>query len=102
MHACGHDGHTTILLGAVYHLWKYKSNMKGLVRCIFQRGEEAEGAAKEMIDLGVLENSDIEIVVALHFCPNLPLVAIVLKTGALTDSYDDFDLEDSGDAGDGV
>lgn len=99
MHACGHDGHTTILLGAVYHLWKYKSNMKGLVRCIFQPGEEAEGAAKEMIDLGVLENPDIESVVALHLWPKLPLGSIGIKTGAVTASCDDFELEVYGEGG---
>ena len=39
MHACGHDGHTTILLGAVYHLWQHRDQLKGSVRCIFQPGE---------------------------------------------------------------
>lgn len=99
MHACGHDGHTTILLGAIYHLWKYKSKFKGLVRCIFQPGEEAEGAAKEMIELGVLSEPEIESVVALHLWPKLPLGSIGIKTGAVTSSCDDFEIDIYGEGG---
>lgn len=99
MHACGHDGHTTILLGAVYHLWKYKSEFSGLVRCIFQPGEEADGAAEKMINDGVLDNPQIESVVALHLWPKLPLGSIGVKTDAVTASCDDFEIEVIGEGG---
>ncbi|MEC5423234.1 M20 family metallopeptidase [Virgibacillus sp. C22-A2] len=99
MHACGHDGHTTILLGAINHLWKYKSKLSGLVRCIFQPGEEAEGAAKKMIADGVLKNPNIESVIALHLWPKLPFGSIGLKTEAVTAACDDFVIEIAGEGG---
>lgn len=99
MHACGHDGHTTILLGAVYHIWKYRQNLKGMVRCIFQPGEEAEGAAKKMIDEGVLLEPEIEEVVALHLWPKLPIGTIGIKTGPVTAACDDFEITIKGKSG---
>ncbi|WP_244943873.1 M20 metallopeptidase family protein [Siminovitchia fortis] len=99
MHACGHDGHTTILLGAVYHIWKYRHSLKGMVRCIFQPGEEADGAAKLLIDQGVLQNPEIEEVVALHLWPKLPLGSIGIKTGPVTAACDDFDITIKGKSG---
>ncbi|MFC7392858.1 M20 metallopeptidase family protein [Scopulibacillus cellulosilyticus] len=99
MHACGHDGHTTILLGAVYHLWHYKSQLKGMVRCIFQPGEEAEGAAKKMIEEGVLDNPQIQEMIALHLWPKLPLGTIGIKTEGVTASCDDFSIEIRGKGG---
>lgn len=99
MHACGHDGHTTILLGTIYHLWKYKSKQKGLVRCIFQPGEEADGAAKKMIEAGVLNDPEIESVIALHLWPKLPLGSIGIKTGAVTAACDDFVVDIYGEGG---
>ncbi|MBD8006864.1 M20 metallopeptidase family protein [Bacillus norwichensis] len=99
MHACGHDGHTTILLGTVYHIWKFRHNLKGMVRCIFQPGEEADGAAKIMIDEGVLQKPKIEEVVALHLWPKLPLGSIGIKTGPVTAACDDFDITIKGKSG---
>ncbi|MGW6382912.1 M20/M25/M40 family metallo-hydrolase [Peribacillus butanolivorans] len=66
MHASGHDGHTSILLGTVYQLYQYKSRLKGTVRCIFQPDEEADGAAQKMIEEGVLENPRMDCMLALH------------------------------------
>ncbi len=99
MHACGHDGHTAILLGAAYHLWKHRSQFKGMVRCIFQPGEEADGAAKRLIESGVLENPQIEAAVALHLWPHLPFGAVGLKEGGVTASCDDFVIEVKGKGG---
>ncbi|VEF49205.1 amidohydrolase family protein, aminoacylase [Bacillus freudenreichii] len=99
MHACGHDGHTTILLGAVYHIWKFKSLLKGMVRCIFQPGEEALGAAEKMIKAGVLSQPEINNMVALHLWPKLPLGTVGIKTGDITAASDDFKIEVKGKSG---
>ncbi|RST71479.1 amidohydrolase [Siminovitchia acidinfaciens] len=99
MHACGHDGHTTILLGAVYHIWKFKSFLKGMVRCIFQPGEEALGAAEKMIKAGVLLQPEINNMVALHLWPKLPLGTVGIKTGEITAASDDFKIEVKGKSG---
>lgn len=102
MHACGHDGHTTILLGAVYHLWKHRSQLSGMVRCIFQPGEEADGAAKQMIEQGVLRNPNIDTVVALHLWPYLPFGTVGIKSEAMTASCDDFVMTVHGKSGHGA
>src|SRR5690625_4189565 len=59
MHACGHDGHTAILLGASRILHENRKHFNGMVVCVFQPGEEDNGAAQEMIELGVLEDPKI-------------------------------------------
>lgn len=99
MHACGHDGHTTILLGTVYQLHKLKSRLKGRIRCIFQPGEEADGAARQLIELGVLENPSIDEMIALHLWPHLPHGTIGVRYGAITASCDDFVIEIEGKGG---
>ncbi|MFP3380383.1 M20/M25/M40 family metallo-hydrolase, partial [Bacillus sp. SIMBA_069] len=83
MHACGHDGHTTILLGTVYQLYQLKSEWRGRVRCIFQPGEEADGAAQQMIEQGVLENPPVNGMLALHMWPHLPFGSVGVRTGAI-------------------
>ena len=102
MHACGHDGHTTILLGTVYQLFHLKSEMKGRVRCIFQPGEEADGAAQQMIEQGVLENPPVDGMLALHLWPHLPFGSVGVKYGAMTASCDDFVIEIEGKGGHGA
>lgn len=99
MHACGHDGHTTILLGTVYELHRLRDQLSGRVRCIFQPGEEADGAAQQLIDLGVLENPSIDGMLALHLWPHLPHGTIGIKYGAITASCDDFKIEIEGKGG---
>jgi amidohydrolase len=99
MHACGHDGHTTILLGTVYQLHKKKNRLSGRVRCIFQPGEEADGAARQLIELGVLDNPSIDEMLALHLWPHLPHGTIGVRYGAITASCDDFVIEIEGKGG---
>lgn len=99
MHACGHDGHTTILLGTVYQLYRLREYFAGRVRCIFQPGEEADGAAKQLIQLGVLENPAVDEMFALHLWPHLPLGTVGVKYEAITASCDDFIIEVEGKGG---
>ncbi|WP_223635267.1 M20 family metallopeptidase [Planococcus sp. 4-30] len=99
MHACGHDGHTAILLGTVYELNRNKDTLTGTVRCIFQPGEEADGAALALIDQGILENPKIESVTALHVWPYLPHETVGIKKGSMTASCDDFKITVMGKGG---
>lgn len=99
MHACGHDGHTTILLGAARLLHEQKASFSGTVVCVFQPGEEADGAAKEMIELGVLKDWKIEAMLALHLWPYLPFGTVGIRYGSMTASCDDFTVRISGASG---
>jgi amidohydrolase len=99
MHACGHDGHTTILLGTARLLFENRKHFSGTVVCIFQPGEEADGAARELIRLGVLENPKIDAMLALHLWPYLPLGIVGVKRGSMTASCDDFTIEVIGKSG---
>ncbi len=99
MHACGHDGHTTILLGTVFQLNRLKDRLSGRVRCVFQPGEELEGAAAQLIQLGVLDNPRVDAMLALHLWPHLPFGTIGVKYGTITASCDDFSMEILGKGG---
>ncbi|CAK7032317.1 amidohydrolase [Tissierella carlieri] len=66
MHACGHDGHTAILLGVAKVLNENKDKFKGNVKLLFQPGEEYPGGAKPMIEEGALENPKVDVVMGLH------------------------------------
>ncbi|MCM3409514.1 M20 metallopeptidase family protein [Metabacillus litoralis] len=99
MHACGHDGHTTILLGTIYLLNQLKKNLQGTVRCIFQPGEEEDGAAKLLIKEGVLDNPKVHAMLALHLWPHLSIGTVGIKYGCVTAGYDDFHIKLSGQSG---
>lgn len=99
MHACGHDGHTTILLGTVYQLNHLKDQFAGRVRCIFQPGEEADGAAEQMIKQGVLDNPKVDEMLALHLWPHIPFSTIGVRYGAITASCDEFKIVIKGKSG---
>lgn len=84
MHACGHDVHTAILLGAAKVLTELKDEIKGNIKFVFQPAEEANptGGARYMIEDGVLENPKVDAAVALHAW-NLPLGKVGIRTSTM-------------------
>lgn len=92
MHACGHDGHTTILLGAAAVLAQLRTQLRGTVRFYFQPAEEGVSGAKAMLAEGVLQEMPPRWVVALHGRPGLPLGSVGIRAGAMMASADTFDI----------
>jgi len=103
MHACGHDVHTTCLLGAARLLTEQRANFRGTVKLLFQPGEELlPGGASLMIKDGVLENPKPAEVLGQHVFPRLPVGQIGLRPGRYMASTDELYLRIKGQGGHGA
>ncbi len=102
MHACGHDAHMAMVLGAATVLNRIKDDITGNIKFLFQPAEEGPGGAKPMIEAGVMENPHVDYCVGCHLWPEIPEGTIGVKAGPFMAAMDRFDLKIVGHGGHGA
>lgn len=102
MHACGHDGHMAMVLGAARMLTAAREELCGTVKFIFQPAEEMLGGARHMVEAGVLESPRVDGIVGLHLWPDLATGRFGVRPGTVMASMDHVDITVHGKAGHGA
>lgn len=105
MHACGHDMHTSMLLGAAEILKEFENEIQGTIKLMFQPGEETLLGAKSMVEAGILENPSVHAALMIHVMAGIPLpsgMVVVTPPGAFTAASDWFEIKVQGQGGHGA
>ena len=102
MHACGHDAHMAMVLGAATVFNKTKDELTGNIKFLFQPAEEGPGGAKPMIEAGVMESPKVDYSIGCHMWPDIPEGTIGVRPGPFMAAMDRFDIKIKGRGGHGA
>ena len=102
MHACGHDAHMAMVLGAATVLSKIKDKLTGNIKFLFQPAEEGPGGAKPLIEAGVMESPKVDYCIGCHVWPDIPEGTIGVRSGPFMAAMDRFDIKIKGKGGHGA